>query len=507
MFMATQTITCLTQPDQSQPLHPSIKTTQSPTSPHSSSTPDHLNFTNSSLRTSPVPTSNIQPFLSLDPTKDNRKRKQQKKEINQITKANHNGTTITTKRKKANRACFHCQKAHLTCDDGRPCKRCTKRGLGTTCTDGFRKKAKYLRDYDDQLLIRPHPNHNRNMDHHLNLLNQNLVDDEQVAGLEPSFTFSNMLEKSEMIRISSSPSLIPTCTNNLIEHQHNLDWPDLSEFVSFDHPLPLGEENSWGLVEILPNPWPSHHSGSSSSHSEEDQPIRLPPTPPPSVLTSNSTSSSPYHHKEDWISLDDPQPQPDWGKKNPLTKFNYEFRFWELERYLDRRFGNLEDDIELDEILKVLGILKPEIIFKQFSINEDDEELLERSLQRSLIALERMISVSGTPTVIWRRTGEMILVSDEFCMLTDFAKQELLNQIKFIYEVFDRKSTLEYFNKFNQTVFDNTNQQIMMKQVTLICPNGKKVNCSFCFTIKYDLFNCPSFLIGNFLPILSVSIP
>lgn len=25
------------------------------------------------------------------------------------------------KKKKANRACFHCQKSHLTCDDCRPC--------------------------------------------------------------------------------------------------------------------------------------------------------------------------------------------------------------------------------------------------------------------------------------------------------------------------------------------------------------------------------------------------
>lgn len=32
----------------------------------------------------------------------------------------HDNSTIKRpKRKKASRACFHCQKAHLTCDDGR----------------------------------------------------------------------------------------------------------------------------------------------------------------------------------------------------------------------------------------------------------------------------------------------------------------------------------------------------------------------------------------------------
>ncbi|KAG0044950.1 Transcriptional regulator of nonfermentable carbon utilization, partial [Gryganskiella cystojenkinii] len=49
-----------------------------------------------------------------------------------------------SRKKKANRACSHCQKAHLTCDDSRPCQRCVKRDLAGSCADGIRKKAKYL---------------------------------------------------------------------------------------------------------------------------------------------------------------------------------------------------------------------------------------------------------------------------------------------------------------------------------------------------------------------------
>lgn len=78
------------------------------------------------------------------------------------------------KKKKANRACFHCQKAHLTCDDcttclfppllspscslltltARPCQRCVKRGIANNCTEGHRKKAKYLLD-DNELGMLP----------------------------------------------------------------------------------------------------------------------------------------------------------------------------------------------------------------------------------------------------------------------------------------------------------------------------------------------------------------
>jgi hypothetical protein len=69
------------------------------------------------------------------------------------------------KKKKANRACYHCQKAHLTCDDcefsitllslnlkiplARPCQRCVKRGFANNCTEGHRKKAKYLLDEEE----------------------------------------------------------------------------------------------------------------------------------------------------------------------------------------------------------------------------------------------------------------------------------------------------------------------------------------------------------------------
>ncbi|KIO19551.1 hypothetical protein M407DRAFT_146777, partial [Tulasnella calospora MUT 4182] len=40
-------------------------------------------------------------------------------------------------------------KAHLTCDDSRPCQRCIKRGIADTCAEGHRKKAKYLLDEEE----------------------------------------------------------------------------------------------------------------------------------------------------------------------------------------------------------------------------------------------------------------------------------------------------------------------------------------------------------------------
>ncbi|EEY21975.1 transcription factor [Verticillium alfalfae VaMs.102] len=70
---------------------------------------------------------------------------------------------LRPRRKKARRACYACQRAHLTCGDERPCQRCIKRGLADACQDGVRKKAKYLHDAPPEAL-RPvlGPNYNPN---------------------------------------------------------------------------------------------------------------------------------------------------------------------------------------------------------------------------------------------------------------------------------------------------------------------------------------------------------
>ncbi|KAI9835855.1 MAG: hypothetical protein M1819_001753 [Sarea resinae] len=68
-------------------------------------------------------------------------------------KASNAKDPLRPRRKKARRACFACQRAHLTCGDERPCQRCIKRGLQDACHDGVRKKAKYLHDAPNEALM------------------------------------------------------------------------------------------------------------------------------------------------------------------------------------------------------------------------------------------------------------------------------------------------------------------------------------------------------------------
>lgn len=52
---------------------------------------------------------------------------------------------------------------------------------------------------------------------------------------------------------------------------------------------------------------------------------------------------------------------------------------------------------------------------------------------------EKLITYSGTPTVVWRRTGEITLVGKEFSLLTQWSRDALLSKKTYIYEVKEKE--------------------------------------------------------------------
>lgn len=104
-------------------------------------------------------------------------------------------------------------------------------------------------------------------------------------------------------------------------------------------------------------------------------------------------------------------------------------------------------------IVRALAIFRPSLIALQMPLSLDDEIFVEKCFQRSLLVrhypsllrprnnlaqeLDKLMSYSGTPTVVWRRTGEICLVAPEFCMLTEWPLEDLVcsGRKKYIYEV------------------------------------------------------------------------
>ena len=76
----------------------------------------------------------------------------------------------------------------------------------------------------------------------------------------------------------------------------------------------------------------------------------------------------------------------------------------------------------------------------------------------------------------------------------------------------DDQSVVEYFEKFAAHAFGDTSS--VMTTCVLVGPDQRTHPCSFCFTIKRDVFDIPMMsisissslliiVVGNFLPILS----
>lgn len=61
-----------------------------------------------------------------------------------------------------------------------------------------------------------------------------------------------------------------------------------------------------------------------------------------------------------------------------------------------------------------------------------------KNFLRLVQELEKLITYTGTPTVVWRRTGEICAVGEEFCLLTEWKRETLLTGSKHIYEVCKR---------------------------------------------------------------------
>jgi hypothetical protein len=57
-------------------------------------------------------------------------------------------------------------------------------------------------------------------------------------------------------------------------------------------------------------------------------------------------------------------------------------------------------------------------------------------------------------------------------------------------------SAVEYWEKYALHAFDNTDSAVHSTCI-LMSPTKRAIPCTFCFTIKRDIFDLPSVIIGN----------
>ncbi|KAH3683595.1 hypothetical protein WICPIJ_005442 [Wickerhamomyces pijperi] len=180
-----------------------------------------------------------------------------------------------------------------------------------------------------------------------------------------------------------------------------------------------------------------------------------------------------------------------------VKPFSYTPGFHALHKYLQSRFSKPD----LMRMAKSIAIYRPSFIACTNTLKEADLIFMEQCFQRTLLEYHKFISISGTPTIVWRRTGQIAYVSEEFCILTGWTREQLLSKMTFIVELMDNISVIEYFDLFSTIAYGDF-RGATMTGCTLLTPGQRTVKTTCIWTLKRDVFGIPMMIIGSFLPIL-----
>ncbi|BEI86509.1 hypothetical protein CcaverHIS002_0607960 [Cutaneotrichosporon cavernicola] len=463
------------------------------------------------------------------------------------TKRNADGKVT---RKKVAKACLACQKSHLTCDENRPCNRCTKKGIGDQCVEGVRKKAKYLMEGDER--ARPAapvtgpvpvpgpgpvpvsvpaaqpaappaappsfpshspPSHGNSFGHvPVSMLPGVVV---PPPNMDPVRVPDNIWLTAPLPEVQTAPQPLDWSAqdtnpfNFTASAAANLEYEMFdSMFGSLSPSFPLGDLGNttdastptvWSNLG-LPDPANASHPPSVTDflgHNDSGLHQALgadlsPTTMFPSTWSGNDEMGAIPHIE---IETKPRKMTPEDVYRTVLKPYDYTEGYHILMQYLTQNF----EKNDILRVVRALAAFRPSLIALQMPMSEDDEIFLERSFQRTLIELEKLISYSATPTAVWRRTGEIVCVSPEFCQLVGKKEEDIVRNRTCIYQLFNKAGTIEYWENFAEHAFENTTQNFF--QATTLENDTKPVPCAACFTIRRDVFDLPSVIIGQFLPI------
>ncbi|KAG7665458.1 GSM1 [[Candida] subhashii] len=216
---------------------------------------------------------------------------------------------------------------------------------------------------------------------------------------------------------------------------------------------------------------------------------------------------------------------------NSMINFDYPQSYHALTFFLKQRFSGINLSQEQRQlkrknlliILKLIASYRPTFISAHKSLLKPHDLLfLEMCFQRCLIDYEKLCQLNSSPTIIWRRTGEIVSITDDLLSLLGYNLGDILSKRTFIMELmYDDESIINYFQLFKSVAVGNLRSSIMTKLKLKRVVNNVNNNTSssvvsgedeiehdkyieFCtvWTVKRDLFDLPMLIVGQFLPIL-----
>lgn len=371
---------------------------------------------------------------------------------------------------KVSRACVHCKAAHVTCDSHRPCKRCVQKGLSASCQDAPRKLRKYLQENPavatassegglfESGFKQPDPS-----DPAQQHMQQQLQQMRSASPLEESYNDTHI-----------NQYFIGTMDSMHGEKSHYTFPQIVEEITQFKlaNPLAFAIRNKRSCISFSIGISDHTTSGTSSSNISE-------------TGTLGTHCGLQYGSAMEIY-------------QNVNKPYKYVQPYHDLNVYLRNRFGR----DSLIQMARSMAEVRPSFIASMIRLKEPDLVFAEQCFQRTLLEYHECILLSGTPTIVWRRSCQIAYVSEEFTTLTGWTRAELLDKPTFLVQIMDDKSCVEYFRLFSKIAFGDF-RGATMTECTLSTREDRGIRTTCVWTLKRDVFGIPMMIIGNFLPILT----
>lgn len=411
------------------------------------------------------------------------------------------------------RACTFCHSKHLQCSNTRPCLNCIKRKIAHECKDLVRKRAKYMMKSEsaDDEELKPNLAFLDHLQSELPSLTPSMAPPYRSASMEPAHTSISTLQEQNRDLPSSTLSNHTTFNLNFLNQEYMMLGDLISKPLSplaMDYTVsaPLLDQAYFNDLETSgqdTRPFISLRNGEP-----ETQSFAFGPVNDEKQYVSPLLSHHIYQTVQDIYS-------------NRIIHFDYPLSYHSLTHFLKRRFALGENGAaktkktnNLVLILKLIASYRPTFISAHKSLFQPfDFQFLEMSFQRCLLDYENLSRLNASPTIIWRRTGEIVSISNDLVTLLGLSVSDVLLKRTFIMELMhDDESIVEYFRLFKSIAVGNLHLQIVTKCKLIKNHTGASDAklahvdyIEFCsvWTVKRDLFDLPMMVVGQFLPILA----
>lgn len=187
----------------------------------------------------------------------------------------------------------------------------------------------------------------------------------------------------------------------------------------------------------------SHHSPSTDNHSSPQPSLGFENSPTSANHTSSTTNNSLHsqsaHHRHgkrqdtktaqqlsrsSLMHTSKRKRDPSWIYTRITEPYSYTTGFHRLTAFIQKRFSA---NATL-KIAKNLASIRPSFISCTKTLGHSDLVFMEQCFQRTLFEYEEFMRDWGTPTLVFRRTGEIAAVNKEFTLLTGWTKDVLIGE-------------------------------------------------------------------------------